>query len=387
MKTKTCFASLSLLLVGLFGCTNTSRQMMKENDGSVQLVETQGNTLAICKFQTSQDTLNIPLSELVEDCKIIRFENIEQALFKAWFITVTDNYIGVRQSEAAYKLYDSRGKYLCDIGAVGNGPGEYNISIYDEIIDEKGKRIFFSPFTGDKIMIYGLDGKWIKDIKLPRKINKPKISLNPDGTLSVVHMSFSEEEPLAFQVDLDGNIQKQLLTGPNRKVRNFDGEIFAYQNSGKLDFFHTSIDTLYRYDAAENQLLPLFTMDFPNPSKKPIHIYTDLPGHTIVNYYYWQNGHIEPGGTILVDKQKQASTHFKLQNDFFGNLPISAPGTHFNKGRFILSIEPEELREQIEGHLASSKCPDKDRQKLQELAASLNKNDNNILFTGKLKVR
>lgn len=56
--------------------------------------------------------------------------------------------------------------------------------------------------------------------------------------------------------------------------------------SGKLDFFHTSIDTLYRYDAAENQLRPLFTMDFPNPSKKLIHIYTDLPGHTIVNYYY-----------------------------------------------------------------------------------------------------
>ena len=55
-------------------------------------------------------------------------------------------------------------------------------------------------------MVYGTNGKWIKDIPLPGQINKPKLSLNADGTLSVIHMPFQEGEPLAFQVDMEGNI-------------------------------------------------------------------------------------------------------------------------------------------------------------------------------------
>lgn len=381
MKTKKLLAPGCILLAGMLSCSGPAPQTLKENDGSVQQKEVAGNALTVCKFDNKKDTITIPLSEFVDDCQIIRFANTDPAYFRAWIITVSDNYIGVRQERAAYKLFDKQGKYLHDVGAFGNGPGEYAISIYDELIDEKGGRIFFTPFTGNKIMVYGLDGKWIKNIELPGKINKPKIAMNPDGTLSVVHMPFSEEEPFAFQIDTDGNILKQVPTASYMKVNTFDGEIFAPQNSGKLDFQHTSIDTIFRYDAAKNQLLPRFTMEFPDPENKPIHVYCDLPDYTFVNYFYWKDKYI-PGGTLIVDKKKQSSAHVNLKNDFFGDLPISP---NFNKGWFIQNIEPGNLIEKIEAHLASGKCPDKDKKKLQELAASLHENDNNVLFIGKLK--
>ena len=387
MKT-TCLLLSSVLLLGCLSACNifTQKQKaLKTNDGSIATVETGGNELTVCDFALVKDTIDVPLSEFVEDCRIVRFDNSDTAMFKAWFILATDQYIGVRQSGGSFKLFDKEGKFLHDIGAVGNGPGEYAISIYDEIIDEKNGHIFFTPFTGDKIMMYGTDGKWIKDIKLPGKINKPKLSLNADGTLSVVHMPFTEGEPLAFQVDTEGNILKQIPATAATKVNDFNGEVFSYRNSNDFDFFHTSIDTLFVYDPAGNRLLPEFTMTFPDPKEKPIHLYYRLPNHFMVTYYYWGNDRPEGGGDILIDKKKNASSHFRLVNDFYGNLPVSSPGHRFYQGYFILNMEPGQLAEQIEKHLASGKCPNQDKKKLQDLAASLDENDNNVLFVGKIK--
>lgn len=388
MHTTRLLLSAALLLACFSGCNiSTEKQKaLKANDGSLSSTEADGYKLTVCDFSAVKDTMEVPLSEFVEDCHLIRFDNSDEALFKAWFILVTDRYIGVRQSGAAFKLFDKEGKFLHDIGAVGNGAGEYAVSIYDEIIDEKNGHIFFTPFYGDKIMMYGTDGKWIKDIKLPCQLQKPKVSLNPDGTFSVVHMPFSEDEPFAFQMDTEGNILNKIPTTAAMKSQNFDGEVFSYRNCGDFDFFHTGIDTLFVYDVAGNRLLPEFTMKFPHPEEKPIHIYYRLPHHYIVSYYYWGNNGPERGGNILVDKQRNTSSFFNIVNDFYGNLPISSSGGHrFYRGYFIQNLEPGQLAEQIEKHLASGKCPDQDKTKLQDLAASLNENDNNVLFIGKIK--
>lgn len=388
MKT-TCLLLSSVLLLGCLSACNifTQKQKaLKTNDGSITTVETGGNELTVCDFALAKDTIDVPLSEFVEDCRIIRFDNSDSAMFKAWFTLVTDQYIGVRQrSGGPFKLFDKEGKFLHDIGSVGNGAGEYAISIYDEVIDEKNDRIFLSPFYGRKIMVYGTNGKWIKDIPLPGQINKPKLSLNADGTLSVVHMPFQEGEPLAFQVDMEGNILKQIPATAKRTVSDFNGEVFSYKNGNGFDFFHTSIDTLFIYDPVGNRLLPEFTMTFPNPEEKPIHLYYRLPNHFMVNYYFWGKNGPENSGDILIDKKKNASSHFRLINDFYGNLPISGTGHNFYQGYFIQNMEPGQLAEQIEKHLASGKCPSQDRKKLEELAATLDENDNNVLFVGKVK--
>ena len=105
----------------------------------------------------------------------------------------------------------------------------------------------------------------------------------------------------------------------------------------------------------------------------------------MVSYYYWRNNRPDGGGNILIDKQKNTSSFFNLVNDFYGNLPVSSPGHSFYRGYFIQNLEPGQLAEQIEKHLASGKCPSQDKKKLQELAASLNENDNNVLFIGKVR--
>ena len=376
MKTQTfistCARAATLLLSN---CGNKQDTTSSSNKNQLLIVEYKN---------LNNRKIELPLSHFIEDFRIVRLDNSDEALFKAWTITPSNNYIGIRQSGAPFKLFDKDGKFLCDVGRIGQGPGEYEISIYDEIIDEKGGRIFLAPFFGKKIMVYGLDGKWIKDIPLKGQVQKPKMRLNEDGTLSIVHMSFSEAEPLAFCIDMEGEIVKRLPVSKNMIVQNFDGEIFSYQNGGEFDFFHTANDTLWTYNNTENRLEARFAMYFPDPDNKPIHIYLNIPQGIFANCYYWDVTTNQPGesSTYFIDRQTGKGQKFDLMNDFFGNLPAS---TNFNKGYNIQNFEPMVLKEKIKEHIASGKCPDKDKEKLKSFAKSLNENDNNLLFIGKLK--
>lgn len=113
MKTKAHLPVLVFFLASLAGCNSSSPKSLVTNDGSVRIIESPDGPLYICDLKTAGDTVDIPLSELVEDCRIVRFETTDEALFNAWWIEVSDNYICVRQESNVVKLYGKDGKFLC----------------------------------------------------------------------------------------------------------------------------------------------------------------------------------------------------------------------------------------------------------------------------------
>ena len=129
-----------------------------KGDGTLTFVESNENALTVCHFDQVKNTININLSELVEDLKIIRFENTDNAFFKSCNLCITDHYIGIRQSESLpFLLFDHNGKLKCQVGAIGNGPGEYSQTIYDEAINEKTGEIYLSFFFSlPKVLVYNL---------------------------------------------------------------------------------------------------------------------------------------------------------------------------------------------------------------------------------------
>ena len=71
MKTTYLLLS-SALLLGCVSACNTSGQKSKEmktDDGSITTVETAGSKLTICDLSLVKDTIEVPLSEFVEDCR------------------------------------------------------------------------------------------------------------------------------------------------------------------------------------------------------------------------------------------------------------------------------------------------------------------------------
>lgn len=349
-----------------------------EGDGTLTFVEVDGSELTVCHFNRIKDTIEINLSDLVEEFKIVRFENTDTALFSTRsYPAVVDNYIGIRQSAPLpYLLFDHNGKFRCKVGSVGNGPGEYSQSIYDEAINEKTGEIYLASFISPKILVYNTDGKFIREIVAKSRLNKPKIEIDDNGDITILHMPFNndKEKFLAIQYNKDGMFKQELKPTSQFLAKDYNSEMFAYHNVPEFSFWLTSCDTLFHCDKKENRIYPKFTMDFGEVDKTPFHVYNEIPSHYIISV---------SKGVVAVDKKARTSNHVKLRNDFFGHLQASM--FNINNGWFFQLFEPGNLITRIEQRLAESDCSAEDRKQLEEMLDSIDEDDNNIMFIGKLK--
>ena len=324
------------------------------------------------------------LSEWVDDFQIVRFEDNDDAIFKMWWPHITENYIGIRQrGNGAFKLFDRKGKYLGNIGNVGGGPGEYE-SLYSEAIDEKNGWIYLAPLGWKEYLYkYDLKGKYLGEVEMGEYLNKPKIQMMPDGNLALVHMYFHDNKStmMAATISPDGkvtkcpDIPKNLhITFRNPQFMGFSHEVWHYGCADEMKFAYTISDTLYAYDHKANRLKADFVMKNYRKTDDIYCIYFPLPSKYVT--------YVRGKGHILTDLQTQQSHFIKLKNDFVGGLYAN---TNFSNGYIFMMYEPLQLMEQIEKRLEESDCTDADKKVLKELYDSLDENDNNIMFIGKLK--
>lgn len=382
MKLKLKFLFFAAIIFCTYSCST-------KGDGSVSEVIVNGNTMYVLSLDNLKSkTITLPISSLVEDCSLVQLESDENAYVNPWFTTVTDKHIGVRQEGRPYMLFDRSGKFLCTVGAIGQGPGEYSGTLYDDIIDEKTGLIYLSPFSGNKIYVYNTSGNFVKEIVSPQWLAKSKIFLS-DSILTLVHMAMKHENPenqaanaadaIAIQFDVNtGKVLKELPPPANFVVKNFDGEIFNTRNTqGIFDFLHTSSDTLYHFDVKSNKILPFFTMTF-NSSEKPYKQYFQLNKDMVLTLIFGK-------GLVATDLKNKTSSWIIAVNDYYGNIPAPTYIMNLRNGYWVQNIQPEQLIEIIENRLAQSSCTENDKQALNKTLSTLKAGENNVVFVGKLK--
>ena len=82
-------------------------------------------------------------SDLIESLEIIKLDGREEALVATYpsGIDVSSNYILIEpDGVSALKLFTRKGRYVADIGGVGQGPGEYKYAV-NRFLDEKQGRV------------------------------------------------------------------------------------------------------------------------------------------------------------------------------------------------------------------------------------------------------
>ena len=374
------------LIFGVCACS-------PKGDGSVTIVDVGGSKMAVFSLnELKSNTVPVPLSSLVEKCELVQLETKEEAYFNPWFTTVTDKYIGVRGQRGAFKLFDRLGKFLCNVGSVGQGPGEYVIGPYDVIIDDQNELIYLAPFNSDKILVYNTSGQFVKDIVAPHSLTKAKIFLS-DNILTVVHMPFENNRAIAFQFDVNtGEVLKELAPPAHFIIRSFDGDIINTRNALEtFDFAFMENDTLYHFDMKNNIILPSFKMTYSS-SEKPWMVYFQINRDMfLTNVSFLEtdpnSGRQKyiPRGLVATDLKNKTSSYINIVNDYFGNLPVQVDYFTFFHGYYVLNIQPEELMEKIEEHLTQNSSTENEKQALQKLRSTLKENDNNVVFIGKLK--
>ena len=351
------------------------------------------STLVTCDLTRLKDTVNLPLSELVENIKLVKLEGKDEALVSGGNVTVSDNYFLIRNNKQnPYKLFSKNGKFITNIGSYGQGPNEY-LNVYDDILDEKNKRIYILPWQSDKVLVYDLSGKALKPIPLPSRVPKGKIYVDgAKSVLSVAQLPFGNDAQVVWSQKFDGKVLNS-IKGKHLCIKpDFSNEIFSDKSAGGFDFniftfFELRPDSLYHYDYVNNRLLPRFTLDFKNKTRK-IHSYNELPRHFLGNVTVElklsdNTSTTEYPAMFIVDKNTLKGAFYKCYNNYIGNIPVT--WLSGSNGYYVRNVDPGQLMHEISVQLKSKKITDKQRQGLTKLLNSIDENDNNYIIYGKLK--
>lgn len=399
MKTRQFVPLLLSLFLGACAGSKTSDGISLDD---CPVVTTQqkvgGDLVTVLHLDLVKDTLDLPLSSLLEDFRIVPLDNRNEALTKGSSVSAYDNYIGIGgSSQEAYKLFDKEGRFLCQVGANGQGPGEY-LAVYDNYVDEANDRVYLLPWNAKSVLVYNLKGEYLSSIPLPTLVPKGVFSVDTAKrllTVGLLPFADIEAASVVWQQDFDGNVIHRVDASPYALAPDYSNEVSSYLNcgSGVFDFsiFHwaAAADTLYHFLPEENRLAPVLTLQ--QSEEKIQQGYAELPGYYMVDiptgYTDTEHGsYVSQRVYVLIDKETQKGAFVRILNDLIGNEPIEYAFFYFKNGYFAYTMEPEVLLESLEKALAHPESLNEEqRGKLEKLKNSIHENDNNYLFVGKIK--
>ena len=388
---------LAVMAIALAACSGGNGKIVSLEDMPVVTHQEvrDGQEITVCNLELIEDTIDLPLSYFVEDLQMVKLDNRDEALVGKGRVSVSENYLLVaKSSNVPYKLFRRDGSFVGTVGSIGQGPGEYTM-IYDVQIDEKSGRIYMLPWNATSILVYDLQGKFEKSIPLNKKYEKlrvPKGRIKVDAEnnrIGVVLLPFDYLPVVAWVQDMEGNVISETSTEHFKVAPDFSNEVLSTKATDELSVQITGLKDapIHHLDMDNGNLRPVFWVD-KGSKELQIHSYNEYPYHyggviaSILRINERQSTSTDPK-YYLVDKQTGKGCFYRLYNDWLGDAPVSwLVGLD---GYYTLNIEPAELLDLLEKVLKeNTSLVDERRKRLEEMKASIDEDDNNYVFVGKL---
>lgn len=395
--------TMALTLAALTACGDRIEQVNYLKDAPVVATRVMIDGEEMIELDPSllKDTVLFPLSYFTEELEIIKLDDRDEALTGAPYAYVSDHYIMTGMvNNIPFKLFDRKGKYIADVGSIGQGPGEYRF-VYAAQIDEPSQRIYMLPFFGKELLVYDFKGNVCPSVPLVHEGVVAQFALRGD---TVVILGSPQPDKFASCVwaqDLKGNLIHEFPTG--RLDFDFRGvTVNSQQNTECIDLSFwipkAQLDSLYEVNLEKGILIPRFTAHFKGEVLKP-HMYGEFPDHYVGEATgQWIESKTDDDGNVqrrvagdlptyyIVDKQTLRGAYFGIENDFLDGERLEMP-LGLNNGYYMTCLEPGVLAERIENALRSNHLTEQMRKRLAEVQAGLTENDNNYLLYAKLKRR
>ena len=348
------------------------------NDPAVAYIKKiRGQEIVVCPVEKVTETRNLPLSEIVESCEMVKLDASANALIgQTWFPVISENHICIiSHGNIPVKLFDRKtGEFLCEVGIRGRGPNEYNMP-YGAQFSKDGKTIYlFSRSSQAKILAYDTNGNFVKSIPLAINSFTYKAWFENESDISVVTLPRPNNSVLCFQQTYGGDLIQKINSAKHFQTGE---EIFTNYTPGVISFFITGTDTLYHYDTNDNSLRPKFAVEFKN--KKLLNICRELPGY----YYASLRGDDTRWRTLMVNKKTLNAFYTSMVNDFYGGIESAL---FFSNDYYLETVNAFTLKGRIKKVLEDKNLPPETRKRLTDLDNSLTEDDNDIVFYGKLKM-
>lgn len=259
-----------------------------------------GNSMLTCRLSALTDTLNLPLSQLVEEPEIIPLDTRDEAQVRVNSgVTQTDSHILIwGRDQVPFKLFDRQGKYIASIPQVRTGDpnraSEMKIAmIYDAEIDEGFGRVYLATWPYVSLLSCNLKGEDLQFHPTKDIGTVGKGVIHVDGNqISVMGVCFGNMPYQAWTQSTDGKtifnrVQAPWLKVPDEStiIGRFSNEIFHYNNVDAVDMSYLTCnnrpDTLYNYDTKKGVLIPRFTLDLEDQRTTMLRRFNELPRYIL----------------------------------------------------------------------------------------------------------
>ena len=334
---------------------------------------------------------DIPMSEIAQ---VIYFD-------EQYFVT---------DKNEKFLRFNEKGKLLNQIGKIGRGPGEYQ-SVRDFVVHQKTKNIYcINGRKPDHIIVYSLDGKYLHSIDLTSYVKYIGVT---NQNLFLYY--FDARENIGKNIKLlnkDGKIISSYSSKYNftrNRVYNDWSECIFYSLGGILHFKEIHSDTIFYLDGVKivpNMILNSGDRQFTVEKREKINndflqnptVIGETMARTLrpinffeTNKYVFYFYRYDRKGRMLIydkstNKKIEIDSEIGIKNDFDGGPNIELKTTK-DDNTVMSWINAYELK----AHVASDKFknstpkyPDK-KKELEQLAKSLDENDNPVLMLVKLK--
>ena len=358
-------------------------------------------------FKKVSDVPAMNISELTGEPEFIALDSRTEAFATGYNYAISDHYICIGASmRGPAKLYDrATGKFLCDVGTIGRGPGEYLNTYGSPRIDEEDGTIWLLPWQTKTLLGYDLStGKFKKEIPLKYEVPKGQFQVDSKaGTVTVAALPFRDIVPMiAWKQDMQCNVLWEIPSGHLALTPDFSNEIESGRNvKGTFDLsiltWGGGNDSLYVID--EGSLRPVYTIDFNTKEVEsgedyqavinenaPIHSYKILPGYFISdvsfpvkNEWGYTTGKPE---YVLTDRKTGESIKTTFVNDY---MACGLDYANFLNGYWYTIYDPESFTEAAEKALKEGNLSEKNKVRIQEILKDLTPESNNILIIAPLK--
>ena len=378
----------------------------------------------------------VHLSNIAEDVRYILLEtNNESFIEDIRNLDIDSDYIFV-SARGKCILFDSKGKFVSKIGKKGKGPGEY---IYPSAV-KIGKKVLFVP-SSENLLIYSKTGEFLQSVKNPAwfdvmPFNDNWFPITDSLFICQVRNVMGDEasKAVVFNINSDTiQLIPNYIKFSRSKIsyRSDDGRAKFYLYKNLLSYREYMNDTLFRFrdnyklepsyifSLGKYQFPPelrgLPTREYVEKFKKYIWIYDffetnnffffnlsfgiDYPFKTQKEYII--NGKTTMGiAPVLAVFNKINKETFIIQpsqindglnpngieNDWDGGMNFF-PQARINDSTLLMSFLPFQLKIFVKSEAFKNSTPKYPEKKkvLEELANSLDENDNPVLMLVKLK--
>ena len=346
------------------------------------------------------------ISELVGEPEFIALDSRVDAFATGYNYAFSDHYICIGASmRGPAKLYDrATGKFLCDVGTIGRGPGEYLNTYGAPRIDEEDSTIWLLPWQTKTLLGFDIaTGKFKKEVPLKYGVPKGQFSVDSKaGTVTVAALPFRDIVPMiAWQQDMQGNVLWEIPSGHLTLTPDFSNEIESNGNVERafdlsLITWSGGSDSLYVIN--EGRLDPVYTIDFNTKEVEsedynlnvnedaPIHSYIMLPDRFITSVSYpvqteWGFSTGKPE-YVITDRRTGESVRTTFFNDY---LAKETDYASFTGGYWYTVTDPETFAEDAEKALKEGNLSDENKARIQEILKDLTPESNNIVILAPLK--